>query len=190
MNDKLKQLGRRKLFQEYAFVKTDLEYKQIVLEENQSAFLEKAYALVGTERVEPEEAHESAEKSRNEKEKPEWSNYEKVVHDRAKKLYREISKRTHPDKDPEGEYSEIFSRAALAYDECQIFELYEICNQLAIPYEIGDEEETLMKDEISKKKEAIAKIESSYAYLWSTSENKNLKDIIVRRFALATKGKL
>jgi hypothetical protein len=190
MSDKLRQLGRRKLLQEYAFIKTDLEYKQTVLEENQSSFLEKAYALVGKERLEPEESHQSAEKSRAEKEKADWGQYEKAVHNRAKKLYREISKRTHPDRDPEGVYSETFSQAALAYDSCQIFELYEICDQLGIGYEIGEEEESLMKDEISKKKEQIKVVENSFAYMWSIYDNEKARDLIVRQFVRATRGKL
>jgi len=190
MSERLKQIGRRKLMQEYAFVKTDLEYKRTVLEENQSQFLEKAYEMIGEERLESEEAHQNAEKIRSEKEKFDWSQYEKIVHERAKKLYREISKRTHPDRDSEGIYSETFSRAALAYDECRIFELYEICDQLGIVYEIGDEEEKLMKDEILKAKEQVKVVESSFAYMWSVYENEKARDLIVRQFVRATRGKL
>ena len=190
MSDKLKQLSRRKLLQEYAFVKSDLEYKQTVLEENQSKFLEKAYAMIGKERLDSENAHQSAETARAEREKPDWSEYEKPLHDRAKKLYREISKKTHPDRDLLGVYIETFSQAALAYETCQIFDLYEICDKLGITYEIYEEEEALMKEEISKKKECVKTIENSFAYLWSIYENDKARDLIVRQFVRATKGKL
>lgn len=190
MSNKLKQLGRRKLLQEYAFVKADLEYKQSILDENQSEFLERAYALAGKDRVESEKAHESAEKARSEKEKKEWSSYGKAVHDRAKKMYRDISKKTHPDRDPVGVHSETFSRAALAYDECQIFELYEICDQLGINYEVGDEEEALMQNEIEVKKEQVKAVENSFAYMWSIYDNEKARDLIVRQFVRATRGKL
>jgi len=190
MSDKLKQLERRKLFQEYAFIKTDLEYKQSVLEENQSQFLDKAYALIGDERISQEESNESAEKSRAEKKKADWGQYEKEVRDNTKKLYREISKRTHPDRDPEGIHTEVFAQAAIAYDECRILELYLICETLGISYNIEEADILRIKEEIAKKKEEIKSIESSFAYMWSIYDNEKARDLIVRQFVRSTRGKL
>jgi hypothetical protein len=190
MKDRIKHLEQRKLLQEYSFVKADLEYKQSILDENQSEFLELAYAMAGKERISSEEVHNSAEKARAEREKPEWSEYGKEVHNKAKKMYREISKITHPDRDPEGIYTEIFSTAATAYENCKIFELYEICEQLGIKYDVSLDEIKIMKESIETTREKIKTIENSFAYMWSIYENEKARDLIVKQFVRATKGKL
>jgi hypothetical protein len=190
MNKKLKQLNRKLLLQEYAFVKSDIEYKKTIIEENQSKFLEKVYEILGEERTKNKDIKEQEEKELITKEKKDWNQYSKKIQDKAKKLYRDISKRTHPDKDVEGVYSDFFTRAALAYEECQILELHEICNQLGIEYEIDEDEETIIKDKIEQKKEYIKTIENSYAYLWSIHDNEKARDLLVRQFVRATRGKL
>jgi hypothetical protein len=190
MNNKLKELEKKKILQEYEFIKTDLEYKRAVLDENQSQFLDEAYSLVGDERISQEESNESAQKLRTDTGKTNWDLYEKSVYDNAKKLYREISKRTHPDRDPEGIYTEVFAQAAIAYEECRILEIYSICEKLGISYNIEEADILRMKEEISKKKEEIKTIENSFAYMWSVYENEKSRELIIRQFVRATRGKL
>lgn len=190
MIDKLKKLKDKKIMQEYAFVKSDLEYKQTVLEENRSQFLEKAYLLIGEDRLDLFSSQESAKNYRGSQEKKDWLDYEKGIYTKAKKIYWEISKLTHPDKDINGLYSELFNRAALAYDNCEIFELYEICDKLGINYEIGEEEEKLIKIEILKKKDKVKIIEHSFAYMWSVFDDDESRELVLHRFVVATKGKL
>lgn len=190
MIDKLKKLKDKKIMQEYAFVKSDLEYKQTVLEENQSQFLDEAYALIGDERISQEDSNESAQKSRSLTEKPDWKDYDKSVYANAKRLYREISKLTHPDRDLVGIYAEVFAQAASAYEECRILELYSICEKLGISYDVEDADILRMKEEINKKREEIKTIESSFAYMWSVYENEKSRELIVRQFVRATRGKL
>ena len=190
MNNKLKELERKKILQEYEFIKTDLDYKKAVLDENQSQFLDEAYTLIGDERISQEESNESAQKLRTDTEKPSWDQYEKTVYDNAKKLYREISKRTHPDRDLEGIHTEVFAQAAIAYEECRILELYSICEKLGISYNIEEADILRMKEEIAKKKEEIKSIENSFAYMWSIYDNEKARDLIVRQFVRSTRGKL
>jgi hypothetical protein len=190
MKDRVKQLEQRRLLQEYSFVKADLEYKQSVLEENQSEFLERAYEMAGKERLSSEETQISAEKSRADRKKPDWSEYGIEVQNKAKKLYREISKITHPDRDPGGVYTEIFSSAAIAYEECNIIDLYEICEQLGIKYEVGSDEIKIMKETIEKTRANIKVIENSFAYMWSIYESEKMRDLILKQFVRVTKGKL
>jgi hypothetical protein len=47
-----------------------------------------------------------------------------------------------------------------------------------------------MKEEISKKKEEIKTIENSFAYMWSVYENEKSRELIIRQFVRATRGKL
>jgi hypothetical protein len=190
MNNRLLQLEQKRLIQEYSFVKADLAYKKSILEENQSQFLEKAYEMAGKERKTSEETHEESENARREKEKNDWKRFKPEIQEKAKKMYREISKKSHPDKDPSGAYADIFTGAALAYEDCQIFELYIYCDKLGITYEISNDEVIVMKDEIEKNKESLSKIETSFIYLWSIYDNEKMKEMIVRQFVRATKNQL
>jgi hypothetical protein len=183
-------LEQRKLIQEYSFIKADLEYKNSIMSENQSAFMEKAYEKIGEERKSSEEAHSEASQAKQEKVKSDWKVFKPEIQEKAKKMYREISKRTHPDKDPEGVYSEIFAEAAKAYEDCQLFELYILSDKLNLPYEVGQDEIVVMKQEIEKSKKNLEKIENSFIYLWSTYDNPRMKEVIVDRFVKMTKGKI
>jgi len=186
MND----LRKKKLIQEYIFLKTDLEYKKFLLEENKSKFLECVYEEIGEDKKSSEDINIESNNLKANEEKKEWSNFPESIKNKAKRVYREISKKTHPDKDPSGIYSEIFKASAIAYEECNILDLYEICEQISIQYEIDEEDLQFIESDISKKKESISQIENSYAYIWSTNDNEKARDLIVRQFVRATRGKL
>jgi len=175
MKKSLKKLEEKKLFQEYVFIKSDLEYKKSIVDEFHEEFMKKAKEILGPEYQEKNQ--EDINNSLVENESPQ--NKENL---NIKKLYREISKKTHPDKDPEGIYSDIFAESAIAYEKNDIFRIYEICDKLNIQYEIGEEEISMMKSEIDLKKKEIQIIEKSYIYMWYSYDSQKIKDILVSQF--------
>jgi hypothetical protein len=171
--------------QERMFVKADLELKESILAESQSEFLQRAYEVAGKEKPQPEETADK--KITSDKQ---WEEYGVEAASKAKKLYREISKKAHPDKDTAGIYADVFAGAAVAYDECRLFDLYEYCDLLGVSYEMTDVEITAAKADIEEKREQAKVIESSFAYLWSIHENEKIREIIVKQFVKAVGGKL
>ena len=96
--------------------------------------------------------------------KPDW----------AKKLYREIAKTSHPDKNRDSQdakkMSEIFQKASDAFSKENFSSLVDIALDLDVPVEISNEmllEKTV--DRIKFTKKEISEIENSAAWLWGES---------------------
>ena len=102
MGDKLKTLEIKKLIQEYNFLLLDDEFKKEVISENRPEFLEKTQKLRSDLGIinDPDPQPEKKEEEVNLPKKPkiEPDSVDKSVKDKVKKLYREIVKKTHPDK--------------------------------------------------------------------------------------------
>ena len=185
MEDKLKNLERRKMLQEYSYTKTELEYKKSLIEESSKEFLDAAYKMAGKERVISEEANIEENEKRNQKikeDKIDPNEIDPFIREKTKKLYREISKRTHPDKDVEGLYTEIFMNASESYDEFRILDLYEYCERLGIPYEIEDKDIEILKTEIEQNRVQITSFEKTFVYLWSIQTDEKMKNLLLRQF--------
>ena len=133
MKNHLKKLENKKILQEYTYIKTDLILKKSILEESQSEFMKIVYDKIGNKRKKLEE--DINNELKQEKEKKDFPDNLKK---KAKNLYREIPKKTHPDKDTFGVYTNIFSESAIAYEDCDLLTLYSICDQLHIEYEIDE----------------------------------------------------
>lgn len=181
MSKLLKRLEQKKLLHEYTYTKAELQLKKIIIEESQAEFMKQVYDKLNNERNEIENNKET---------KKDIVDFPEKIKQKAKKLYREISKRTHPDKDVLGSYSDIFAEAAAAYEDNNILDLYSICEKLSIPYEIEDFEMISIKTQIEKNKELVQKIESSFIYLWTINENEKIREILINKFIRETRGKL
>jgi hypothetical protein len=190
MKKSVKELEQRKLMQEYAFIKADLEYKSTVVDDTKNEFMSCVYDKLGDDRKSAEEENANENELLNNKEKFDDSGISDEVKNKCKKLYREITKRTHPDKDVEGLYLEIYLKAVNAYEEYKIIELYECCNDLNIPYEMEEIDIARVKEEIENAKDMIDKIENSFVYLWAIYDNEKTKDILVNQFIRLTRDKL
>lgn len=185
MKDRLKELENRKTIQEYSYTKVEFEYKKTLFDENSKEFLNLAYKIVGKEREITEEKNIEENQIREQKledEKNIPSKIDPYIKEKAKKLYREISKRTHPDRDPEGIYTEIFMDAAESYEGFKLLDLYQHCEKLGIQYEIEDEDIELFKSEISINRTQIDALEKTFVYIWSIQSDEKMKDVIIRQF--------
>ena len=99
---------------------------------------------------------------------------------KAKSLYRQIAKTTHPDKVGESGLKEVYFEAQKAYEGGKTLELMSICDRLKIPYEISDEEIENIRSEIQFLKERISFLESTFTFKWmQTSEGKERDKLIL-----------
>jgi hypothetical protein len=182
MSDKLKKLEIKKIIQEYVFIRSDLEYKQTIFDENLTPFLEEVHNTTG-ESVRIIEPPTSIDlKSNNEPTSNNHIPLSENNNETVKLLYREISKKVHPDKDIHGFYTGLFNRATSAYENGNLVELCEICEKIDIPYIIkSDDLIELQKNLVSIRKNKKM-IESSFVYLWWANPNKEIRQSIIEQY--------
>ncbi len=198
MSDKLKHLEIKKLLTEYNYLIIDEEIKTEILDEFLPIFTEEVMGL--TKEIEGEK-EEIDKKEKNIKLK-EGENKEKkinkVIEDellpketivKIKKLFREIVKKTHPDKVNSEDLIEIYINAKDAYESNDILKLAYYANNLGIEVELTDLEIDLLKDLILFKKEELSEIEKSWVWKWYKCKTTEEKDAIIKMFYLSKKSK-
>jgi len=187
MSKKIEQIEIQKLIQEYNFLLLDEEYKNELINENRDEFLNKVREFIGVD--EPTKLEEN----NIENKKPPIVDPDKIdnnLKNKVKKIYRDIVKITHPDKTNSIENNRLYIEATKAYDEYDLFTLYNICAKLNIYYEMDKNDKTVLMLLIKDKKENIKKIESSFIWVYISGETDEIKEELVTRFANKHKNNL
>ena len=192
---KLHQLEARKLLKELDYVKSDYEYKnEIVFEADNSFmrclndFLEKNPVLKemfdkkinsGIDDLIRNRSLESVIESVSDEES-EMVIVENIVDEKLRKIYRNIAKKTHPDKISDVRLNDIYIMASKMYDTNDIMGIYSICDQLGIPYDLSIEDGEILKSQISMMKERVGFMESTFTWKWyHTDDEKEKSQILV-----------
>jgi hypothetical protein len=188
MTEKIQQLGLKRVLQEYAFLNSDYEYKKQVVEEFTTVFIQKANELLEEDSVSNYTGNIKSDSNiKNiKKHKIDPETLDPKTKEKIKLLYREISKKTHPDKDINNKFSELFLRASEAYQNFDLYELHNIANSLKIEILIEENDISLLKEKISERKNEVLKIENSYLWLWYIAEESQ-KIIILENFIKSIK---
>ena len=98
---------------------------------------------------------------------------------KIKKIYREIAKKTHPDKVVDKRLNDFYIKANYMYDEKDIVGIYHICDQLEIEYEVGEEETEIINSQIKTLKDRISFLESTFSWKWYNTDSINEKNQII-----------
>ena len=165
--NKLHQLEVRRLLKELDYVKSDFEYKnEIVFEADNSfmrslnEFLERNIVLKELfdkkinrsidEMIRKKSSEDVIEQVSeiDEEESTEVTIVEKIVDEKLRKIYRNIAKKTHPDKISDTRLNDIYIMASKMYDTNDVMGIYTICDQLGIPYELSIEDSEKLKSQI------------------------------------------
>ena len=101
---------------------------------------------------------------------------------KAKSIYREIVKHTHPDKAGNDDLIELYNRATDAYNKNQIIELYFISIELDIDVELSDEDFENIKETINLKRRELHNLEMSFLWLWYNAKSKEQREKVVALF--------
>lgn len=193
MSEKIQKIEVKKILQEYSFLLLDDEYKQEVIYENKIEFLERVQKLkvelgIFDEPEIPEEKKEGEDgdnKNLPKKPKIDPNLISKNTKNKVKKLYREIAKKTHPDKVTSEELIDLYMRATVATDDYNLFELFIICIELKIEIEVDEDDKEILLKLIEMKKEELRNIEASFIWLYAKSkteeEKNNLIDLFVKK---------
>jgi hypothetical protein len=199
MSDKLKQLEIKKLLTEYDYLIIDEEIKIELVNEYLPKFTEEVNKFTNKIEGRKEEEGSNKEKQINiNNDEPKEKEIKKVIEDddlseetknKIKKLFREIVKKTHPDKTKSEDLIEIYIKAKDAYEANDILKLIHYANKLNISVELNDDEIKLFKDLITSKKEELTEIENSWLWKWYKADSEKEKDIIIRMFYLEKRKK-
>ena len=188
MNDIIEQLEINRLIQEFSFLKSDEELKKELIDYNQSIFLE----LVNDElsKIEPDQIKEPVDtinepKSVKVESKIDMSTVSENTKVKIKKIYREIVKRTHPDKINSEELNELYIKATEYYVTYDIFELYFISKTLNIKIKLSLDETNTLNKLIELKKVELKSIETSFIWLWLNAQTDDEKNKLVHSFLKA-----
>ena len=183
MSDKLKQLEIKKLLSEYEYLIVDDEYKQQIISDYSSQFINEINEKSGIKEEKSEEDEEIIP--------PEEREVIKKINDedltdetkkRMKSMFREIMKKTHPDKVQSEELIDIYIKSKEAYETNDILGLCFYANKLNVIVELSDMEVEILKDMIKKKKEELETIEKSWLWLWYKAGTEQAKDNVVKLY--------
>jgi hypothetical protein len=97
---------------------------------------------------------------------------------KLKKLYREIVKKTHPDKIKNKKLNDLYIKSANYYENNEILQIYKICDDLGIEYELEITDDLVIKDKIEFYKDKITMLQSSFTWKWTSSDDLNKIEII------------
>lgn len=179
MDDKLVELHINKLIQEYSYLKSDEELKKELINANQSIFLGLVNNKLNEQNLKPDNPNPSIKKIEP---KIDISGVSENTKIRFKKIYRDIVKKTHPDKVESEELKDLYLKATEAYEEYNLFELCIISKSLNIKVKLSIEETKTLNELIENKKNDIKKIESSFIWLWINSNSEDEKNKLVDEF--------
>jgi hypothetical protein len=184
----INQLQIKKLFKELDFYETDYEYKNEVITQSESEFMNSVNEFLDGD---PElkqlfdeklnqRFEDAVNKSIQEEEEIDYDVIDEkpTPSPKIKKLYREIVKNTHPDKIKSKKLNDIYIKAAKHYEDNEILQIYKICDDLGIEYELEISDNKIVADKIEYYKDKITLLQSSFTWKWSSSDDQNKIDII------------
>ncbi len=185
MSDKLEKLKLNKLIQEYNYLMIDFEYKMEVVEEYRQPFMNDVAEKRKTE--EPKPPPPPINENKNEEPKKKDPKIKDEVLDdetkgKIKKIFRDIVKKSHPDKIGSDEHLEIYISAKDAYEDNDLMELYRICGKLGISVDPEVQDMLLLEELIEMKRQEIKNLESSFIWSWIKTETQEQKDGLVNQF--------
>jgi hypothetical protein len=207
--NKLKKLEIKKLIQEYNYVLTDLEYKNELIGENKPLFLKlisDRKVELGIEDFEDKEERGINNEDEISSEIDKFSepdglndfsdnNIDNLESDdlngvsedkeedlKIKKLFRDIVKKTHPDRIGNDSKIDLYIKSKELYENRNFIELYFIAINLEIDIELEESDISNLKNSLINKKKESKSLENSYLWLWIVCEDDNNKKFIVDKF--------
>tara|TARA_B100000497_G_C7399210_1_gene253178 strand:+ start:18 stop:620 length:603 start_codon:yes stop_codon:yes gene_type:complete len=184
MSDKLKQLEIKKLLSEYEYLIVDDEYKQQIISDYSSQFINDIDEQTGKKKEKKDEGEPEVIPP-EEKEIIKKINDEDLTDEtkkRMKSMFRAIMKKTHPDKVQSEELVDMYIKSKEAYETNDILTLCFFANKLDVIVELSDMEVELLKDMVKQKKEELDSIEKSWLWLWYKANTEQAKTNIIQLY--------
>lgn len=188
--NKLKKLEINKLIRELEYMESDYQYKSEILETADVEFLGSVNNLVNGY----PELKKIYEKKINQiyhkkiEDKIEIDQQEELEDlptetlekgDKIKSIYRNIVKKTHPDKVSDQELKEMYIESTKFYKNDDLISLYKVCDKLKIEYDIEEDDYFLIQNQIQKIKERIQFLENTFTWMWLNADEHRKQEVIL-----------
>lgn len=191
----LKKLEVKRLIKELDFIESDFEYKNELINQIQSEFINdvNSYLDLNPElkkvfedqinlRIEQTINKKISDSTRmvehNENLDDDTSESVDDTDPKLRKLYREIVKKTHPDKIGDERMNDIYIKASKGYDKKDNIVIYSICDELGIDYDL-DGVDLLLSEKIENTKSKINFLQSTFTWQWYYTHNMDEKRKII-----------
>ncbi len=192
--NKITELKLRKIFKEFEYLQLEYDYRKELISEIDMQFIcnVNEFLLKFPELKDIYEANTQSKidlildrtKRKEETYIEIEDNKEEIVEDKEesgkiKGVYRSIVKLTHPDKVNNTELNEIYINATKLYNNKDIYNLYRICNDLNIKFEIEESEIIELEDRITDLKEKVVFTEATYPWQWHNATSEIIKNSLI-----------
>ena len=184
----LEKLEIKRLLKELDFIESDYEYKNELINQLELEFIDSVNNYLDNHPTLKEAFDDKINQRFQEtiNKKIEESKKEVVIVEKeiieidpkVKKLYREIVKKTHPDKVKDSDLNDLYIESTKYYEKGDVLSIYKICDELNLEYEFGLEENELIKNKITSYKEKINLLQSTFTWKWSYTEEGSKDKII------------
>ncbi len=196
--DKIKKLKLKTVFKEFEYLQSECEYRQELISEIDIDFIKNVNEFLSTFPDLKEMYDKKTQQKLDiifdqiKKKQEQYLNSDKNTDEQTvesiptsskiKILYRTIAKLTHPDKIKDKGLNELYLKATQYYEKCDMYNLYRICDQLNILYEMEESEIVELESKIVSLKEKVTFTESTYTWKWYHSETDDLKRSLIFEF--------
>jgi hypothetical protein len=192
--EKLKKLEINKLIRELEYIESDYEYKSEMLHTADVEFLSSVNKIVDShpdlkkiyeDRIRQihqqriESVLSKSEVSDIEKSQEEVETITQEKDAKLKNIYRNIVKKTHPDKVGDEDLKNFYIESTKFYESDDIISLYKICDKLKIEYDIEDNDYYLIQNQIQKMREKVQFLETTFTWLWLNADETKKEEIVL-----------
>ena len=193
----LQKLESKRLLKEFEFYESDLEYKSELVNHVETTFIQSVNEYLDEHSTLKEIFDEKINKRIEETINKNRLTSESIEQDiliedievdskeenpKLRKLYIEIVKQTHPDKVKNEKLNNLYIEAGKSYDSQDLFNIYSICDELGISYELEESENFIIKDKIKYLQDKIKFIQSTFTWQWYYTEELVEKNNIIKEY--------
>ena len=193
----LQKLESKRLLKEFEFYESDLEYKSELVNHVETTFIQSVNEYLDEHPTLKEIFDEKINKRIEETINKNRLTSESIEQDiliedievdskeenpKLRKLYIEIVKQTHPDKVKNEKLNNLYIEAGKSYDSQDLFNIYSICDELGISYELEESENFIIKDKIKYLQDKIKFIQSTFTWQWYYTEEEIEKNNIIKEY--------
>ena len=193
----LQKLESKRLLKEFEFYESDLEYKSELVNHVETTFIQSVNEYLDEHPTLKEIFDEKINKRIEETINKNRLTSESIEQDiliedievdskeenpKLRKLYIEIVKQTHPDKVKNEKLNNLYIEAGKSYDSQDLFNIYSICDELGISYELEESENFIIKDKIKYLQDKIKFIQSTFTWQWYYTEELVEKNNIIKEY--------
>jgi len=185
--NRIKYLQTKKLLKELEWVESDYEWRNEIVCEADSEFINKINSLLdefpelkSIYKQEEIKNIESPNDIKIEEEKEEEEKEKEEIDKEIKLLYRDIAKISHPDKTKTYLYNDAFIKATNYYNLGDKIGIYKIALSMDIDIDLNNEKIILIEKRIEELKNKIFFIENKISYKWYISKDDEKNKILLQ----------